>query len=146
MGKDNFRRLTEQDLGKAFIREVPRKDSERFGYYSVLQSRAAAEERRKQLQAKLEQYGKPEGVSFIEEGDLETTAGKYVLWIDDKNACYRLDVYPSGKDAIKRSMKWGYEPRFVMDIEDSWKLFGNAKLGIKGLLQEMEEQTRETGT
>lgn len=39
----------------------------------------------------------------------------------------------------------GHEPRFGMDVEDSWKLFGNAKLGIKGLLQEMEEQTRETG-
>lgn len=209
MSKSNFRQLTEQDIGKAFIREVPRSDSERFGYYSVLrsmgsnlgrdplisfwtfdidqnqvvgkhtvsdfartifseaglpadivqqgieacervmaeelaESRAAAEEARKQRQAKIDQYGKSDGLSFIEEGDLETTVGKYVLWIDDNNACYQLEVYPSGKDAMKRSMKWGHEPRFGMDIEDSWKLFGNAKLGIKGLLREMEEQIRET--
>jgi hypothetical protein len=204
----NFRRLTEQDIGEAFVSRDERVDPN-IGRYRVLRSidkghglamanfftfdvtnnevhgkiavasslsatfcpadlprdtikrgveackrfmkelrekgRATAEAKREQRKAKRDQYGKPDSFSFAEEGDLETVPGKYVLWIDDEHKCYHLEADPIGKDSVTKTVPWGHEPRFGMDVEDSWKLFGNAKLGIKGLLREIEEEIRESG-
>ncbi|MFP4377267.1 MAG: hypothetical protein ACLFP4_09500 [Spirochaetales bacterium] len=102
--------------------------------------RRGASDRRHSAEMRAE-YDKPDSYSFLDQGKLATKSGIYVLWADWSSSAYYLEAR-LGDLVEAETVSWSHPPTFGIDIEDHWKLFGDAEGKVSGVLANLESRIK----